>query len=49
MLVGNVVTSGHQARTMSLSSSLEAQKKKIKKTIKLRIKGIEWARKEWNL
>jgi hypothetical protein len=37
MLVGNVFTSGHQARTMSLNSSIEAQKKK---TTRLRIKGL---------
>jgi hypothetical protein len=31
MFVDYVVTSGHQARTVSLNYSLEAQKKKIKK------------------
>ena len=30
MLVDNAVTSGHQAMTMSLNYSLEAQKKNIK-------------------
>jgi hypothetical protein len=46
MFVDNTDTSGHQARTVSLDYSLEAQKKKIKKTIKLRVKGNEWARKQ---
>jgi hypothetical protein len=46
MLVGNVVTSGHHARTVSPSFSLE--KKKEKKAIRLRIKGIEWDRKQWH-
>jgi hypothetical protein len=32
MFVDNIVTSGHQARTMALDSSLEAQKQKIKIT-----------------
>jgi hypothetical protein len=31
MFVDNVVTSGHQARTVALNYSLEAQKKKIKR------------------
>jgi hypothetical protein len=41
MFVDNIVTSGHQARTVALNYSLEAQKKKIK-AIKLRVKGNEW-------
>jgi hypothetical protein len=45
MLVGNTVTSGHHARRVSPSFSLE--KKKPKK-IRLRIKGIGWARKQWH-
>jgi hypothetical protein len=39
MLVVNVVTTGHHARTVSSSYSLEK-----KKTIRQRVKGIEWAR-----
>jgi hypothetical protein len=46
ILVGNAVTSGHHARTVSPIFSLE--KKKIPKEIRLRIKGIEWARKQWH-
>jgi hypothetical protein len=49
MFVDNVVTSGHQARTVALNYSLEAQNKKIKRTIKLRVKGNEWARKQLHL
>jgi hypothetical protein len=43
MLVGNTITSGHHARTMSPNVSLE---KKIPKEI--RIESIEWDRKQWN-
>jgi hypothetical protein len=32
MFVDNVVTSSHQAKTMALNFSLEAQKQKIKRT-----------------
>jgi hypothetical protein len=39
MLVGNVVTYGHHAKTISPNFSLE---KKIKRAIRLRIKGIKW-------
>jgi hypothetical protein len=46
MLVGNTITFGHHARTMSPNFSLE--KKKDEKEIRLRIKGIEWARKQWH-
>jgi hypothetical protein len=43
MLVGNTFTSGHHARIVSPDFSLE---NKIAKTI--RIKGIEWDRKQWH-
>jgi hypothetical protein len=48
MFVDNVVTSGHQARTMAFNYSLEAQNK-ISKEIKIRIQGNEWARKQLHL
>jgi hypothetical protein len=48
MFVDNIVTFGHQARTVALNFSLEAQKQKIKK-IKLRVKGNELARKQYHL
>jgi hypothetical protein len=46
MLVGNVVTSSHHARTMSPNFSLE--KKKKTKEIRLREKGIEYGTKQWH-
>jgi hypothetical protein len=44
MLVGNDVTFGHHARTMSPNCSLEIKSE----AIRLKIKGIEWARKQWH-
>jgi hypothetical protein len=41
VLVGNTVTTGHHAWTMSSSYSLEK-----KKEIRQIIKGIEWERKQ---
>jgi hypothetical protein len=45
MFVDNTVTSGHQARTVALNYSLEAQKQNIKRK---KAKN-KWARKQLHL
>jgi hypothetical protein len=47
MLVGNVVTSGHQDRIVSPTLPLKHERK-IPKAINLIIKGIEWDMKQWH-
>jgi hypothetical protein len=41
MWITNIVTSVHQAKTMTLNYFLEAKNKNIKRN-KLRVKGNEW-------